>query len=976
MTARRLMLAAVFWSVTVAASAGPYDPAFSFKSLASPHFVIHFHRGEERLASRLAQIAERVHDTVARTGTAMPRRRTHIVLVDQNDYPNGSATVVPWNAIQIDATPPTGVETIGNTDDWLEYVFTHEYAHIRHLDRSEGWARAAKAVFGRTILAFPNLTLPLWQIEGLATFVESENGQGRLHAGDFREVVTTAVRSNRIEPLDRVNGGLVDWPNGEGWYAYGALFHEFLVERYGRDQLEALATRTAGRLPYLTSGAFRAVYGKSLGTLWEEFGEWSRTLAAGVSSDYVSRLTHRGFSVRTPRIAPDGSIWFSASDPHRFPAVYRLAPNSTEPERIASRFGGTGLTIRGESLIFDQLEIVRGAGFQSDLYAIDLNRRRVRRLTRHARLADPELSPDGRRLIAVRIQSGVRQLVLLDAESLLRRHTPVSSDQFEALATLGDEGDVFAAPRFSPDGRHIAVERRRRGAPSEIVVVGSDLREATVIATSPAGRNVTPEWNASGSAILFASDRDGGPFAIYATTSRDRLEEPAVVVRPAGGARSPAIASDGRVLFVGYTTDGFDLFAANRAASVDTSERSLTSATGPGPADGRLTSEAESASVSGARSYRPWPTVFPQGWLPLIDRRDGRWRLGATAAGFDVLGRHAILLDATWALNEGDALDVRPQGPPQDGRSLAPRSRPDWSASYVYQRWQSTPYVAFRDQTSLFRAVTTEGALIPVAQREQQFDAGVYRAMRRVRWTQTLTGTYHAERVSTATASLDQRVDRSGLRAAWTLFTAHTYGYSVSPEGGVGLGVTGEVFLPALGSDGRSDAVTLDGRAYVPLPRQSVVALRLAGAMSSGDRDVRRIFRLGGADGNQALGVFGSDAISLLRGFEDDVVSGTRVMLMNAELRVPLVWPQRGLGTWPIFLRSLHTTVFTDVGNAWTGSSRWADRKTGVGVELSANVIAGFGLPLTWTVGAAWGHDGAGVLRNGREVYVRLGRSF
>ena len=87
----------------------------------------------------------------------------------------------------------------------------------------------------------------------------------------------------------------------------------------------------------------------------------------------------------------------------------------------------------------------------------------------------------------------------------------------------------------------------------------------------------------------------------------------------------------------------------------------------------------------------------------------------------------------------------------------------------VYQRWQTTPYVAVRDRTSLFRAVTTEGALIPVAQREQQFDAGVYRAMRRVRWTQTLTGAYHAERVSTAAPSLDQRVDRSGLRTAWTL---------------------------------------------------------------------------------------------------------------------------------------------------------------------------------------------------------------
>ena len=980
MTSRRLMLAAVFWCITVSAVAGPYDPAFSFKSIVTPHFVVHFHQGEEDLAARLARVAERVHDAVARTATHTPRHPTHVILADQNDYANGSATVVPWNAIQIDATPPTGLEAIGNTDDWLEYVFTHEYAHICHLDRSRGWARAAQALFGRTVLAFPNLSLPLWQIEGLATLVESEDGAGRLHAGDFKEVVATGVRANRFEPLDRVNGGLVDWPDSEGWYAYGAFFHEFLVERYGRDRLEALAGRTAGRLPYFTAGAFRDVYGKPLGLLWREFKAWSETLAAVETPDPATRLTRLGFAVRTPRVGADGSVWFSAADPRRFPGLYRVPPDRTTPERIASRFGGSGLSVRGTVVVFDQLEIVRGAGLQSDLYAVDVASRRVRRLTRHARLVDPDLSPDSRLLVAVQVQSGSRRLVMMDAQSLLSSRTPLAARTIRFTVTLGDEDDVFAAPRFSPDGRTIAVERRRRGGPSEIVAVDVALRRVRVVAASPAGRNVTPDWSTDGSALWFASDRDGGPFVLYRTTSLETLQEPERVLRPAGGARSPAPAADGRVIFVGYTVDGFDLFEG-----VPASSRLLDGATPPGRM-ARLRAErygatstkleersramrpyesGVGAATDNARQYRPWSTLLPHGWLPLIDRRDGRWRLGATVTGYDVLGRHAFAADATWALNNGDV-----------GGELAPRSRPDWSAWYIYQRWQIAPYVAVRDRTSLFNAVTTEGSIVPVAQRERQFDAGAYRAFRRVRWIQTVTGAYHAEHVSTVVPSLDQSVDRAGLRTAWTLVTARQYGYSISPEGGVGVGVTGEFFRPAFGSDGQADALTADGRAYLPLPRQSVIALRLAGAASRGDGGVRRAFRLGGSDGNPALGIFGNDAISLLRGFEDDVVIGTRVMLMNAELRVPIVWPQRGIGTWPIFLRSLHTTLFTDIGHAWTGSARWADRKTGVGAELSADVVAGFGLPLTCSVGVAWGHDGAGVLRDGREIYVRVGRSF
>jgi Omp85 superfamily domain/WD40-like Beta Propeller Repeat len=974
-TGRRLMLAAAFWYITSSATAGPYDPTLTFKSIVTTHFIVHFHQGEERLASRLAHIAERVHDAVVRARSHAPTRRTHIILADQNDNANGSATVVPWNAIRIDATPPTGLEEIGNTDNWLEYVFTHEYAHICHLDRSRGWARAAKAIFGRTVLAFPNLSLPLWQIEGLATFVESEEGAGRLHSGDFKEVVAAGIRANRFEPIDRVNGGLVAWPNGDGWYAYGALFHEFLVERYGRDRLETLAGRTAGRLPYFTSGAFRDVYGKSLGNLWHEFNAWSKAQSAPDPGDSATRLTWLGFSVRTPRVGADGSVWFSASGPHGFPGLYRLPPDNAAPERIASRFGGSGLSVRADVAVFDQLEIVRGAGLRSDLYVVGLGGGSVRRLTRQARLVDPDVSSDGRLLVAVQVQSGSRRLVVLNAQSLLTSQKPVAARSLRFIASLGDEADVFAAPRFSPDGRRIAVERRRRGGPSEIVIVDAALQGARVVAISPTGRNVTPDWSADGTAVIFASDRDGGPFALYETSSLDWMREPRRVVRVAGGARSPALAPDGRVVFVGYTAAGFDLFEGRIAMRGDTGGATPSGGldTDGATPTGRIAMRADTdgATPSGRiamhpyENYRPWPTLLPHGWLPLIDRRDGRWRLGAVVAGYDVLGRHVIAADATWAVNDGDV-----------GGGLAPRSRPDWSASYIYQRWQTAPFVSVRDRTSLFNAVTTEGSVVPVAQREQQVDAGIYRAFRRIRWTQAVTGMFHAERESTVAPALEQEIDRSGLRTSWTLFTARQYGYSISPEDGIGIGVTGEFFRPAFGSDGRADAFTADGRAYVSLPRQGVVALRLAGAASSGDPGMRRAFRLGGSDGNAALGVFGSDAISLLRGFEDDVVSGTRVMLMNAELRVPVVWPQRGVGTWPIFLRSVHATLFTDIGHAWTNSVRWADRKTGVGAELSADVTAGFGVPLTWTVGAAWGHDGAGVLPDGREIYVRLGRAF
>jgi hypothetical protein len=77
-----------------------------------------------------------------------------------------------------------------------------------------------------------------------------------------------------------------------------------------------------------------------------------------------------------------------------------------------------------------------------------------------------------------------------------------------------------------------------------------------------------------------------------------------------------------------------------------------------------------------------------------------------------------------------------------------------------------------------------------------------------------------------------------------------------------------------------------------------------------------------------------------------------------------------------MFLHTIHGALFADVGHAWTTQFRRADVKLALGAELSANVVAGYSLPLTLTVGAGWRHDGAGRIADGVATYVRIGRAF
>src|SRR5262249_1315430 len=144
------------------------------------------------------------------------------------------------------------------------------------------------------------------------------------------------------------------------------------------------------------------------------------------------------------------------------------------------------------------------AGLYSDLYAFERASGRVRALTHEARLLDPDVSPDGRVIVAVQQKADRRDLVEL---------TPGRPLAIRSLASAPDS--QFNAPRWSPDGRRMAVERHVLDAYSEIVVIDAASQALRVVASGPATRWVTPAWRPDGRAIVVAAAREGEPFNLY-----------------------------------------------------------------------------------------------------------------------------------------------------------------------------------------------------------------------------------------------------------------------------------------------------------------------------------------------------------------------------------------------------------------------------------------------------------------------------
>jgi hypothetical protein len=219
--------------------------------------------------------------------------------------------------------------------------------------------------------------------------------------------------------------------------------------------------------------------------------------------------------------------------------------------------------------------------------------------------------------------------------------------------------------------------------------------------------------------------------------------------------------------------------------------------------------------------------------------------------------------------------------------------------------------------------------------------------------------------------------DRTPLRASWQTSTARTYGYSISREDGIAAGATAEIVRRSFGSFADATTTTGDARAYLPgLARHHVVAVRIAGGASIGDPTVGRTFLLGGDSPGAGVADLGSGAFALLRGFGPNTFAGSHAAVANAEYRWPIARPQRGYGTWPLFLHTLHAAVFVDAGHAWTRAFDAGAIKSSAGAQLSADVVAGFYVPFTVSVGAAWGHDGSGLVDDRVTAYFRVGKGF
>ena len=177
------------------------DPKLVWKTLETEHFRVNYYSTEEEVAAHVATLAESIHARLVPAVGWAPSEKTEIILTDQSESANGSASALPYDAVYLNVTAPDDMSPLGDVDDWYLELVTHEYTHILHTDHIEGIPRLVNKILGKTFA--PNQVQPHWLLEGLAVFEESaRTSGGRLRSSMWNMWMRADVLEDWVATLD------------------------------------------------------------------------------------------------------------------------------------------------------------------------------------------------------------------------------------------------------------------------------------------------------------------------------------------------------------------------------------------------------------------------------------------------------------------------------------------------------------------------------------------------------------------------------------------------------------------------------------------------------------------------------------------------------------------------------------------------------------------------------------------------------
>ena len=655
-------------------------PHLDWQTVRTQHFDIHYPAEAAEWTLDMATRIESVHDAVSRLVGSAPNARVTVIVEDPGNESNGFAIpVIREPVIFFWPTPPGPRTGIADSRGWAEILSVHEYAHIAHLTRpTRNPFRHFLARVSPVSLGPVALKSPRWVSEGYATWVEGRlTGSGRPHGAWRAAVLRQWALEGKLPTYSQLSSDQRFY-GGEMAYLVGSAYLDWLVARSGDSSLVHLWRRMSARENRTFDDAFAGVFGGFPADLYGRFAaeltgkalEVERDIDSALvaSSDSGAGRTVQALTWNTgpPAVSLDGKllalvvrardkpsrvvVWKTAEakvdssalrardrvlrlDPEDVPAI-QWRPRPKEAVAVLYPDGGAAYDEPRFLPGGDRILLLRATGrgdgaTRPDLFIWNFRTGVVRRVTRNAALRHADPAPDGIHAVGDRCIEGICDLVRVD----------LRSGALEVIAR-GSPRLVYYRPRFSSDGRKIAVSVQQAGRwrVALLDADGDGSASPRFVDPDDGANRYDPSFMPGDSALAVTSDATGIP-NVEIVNTRSGLAR--TLTLTTGAALAPDVdRMSGSVYFLRLHAKGLDLNVVPDSTIRANTSFALASAPALEPATRIPPVRADTFASSpppqphaygmGPRAYRILPSLS---WTA-----EGK-TLGIAMAGTDPVGR-------------------------------------------------------------------------------------------------------------------------------------------------------------------------------------------------------------------------------------------------------------------------------------------------------------------------------------------------
>lgn len=540
------------------------DPAsLQWRQIRTPHFRVIF---PVDFADGAAEYARLLEDSYSRLSHLYPDANVSVPVIihSHSMLSNG---YVSWAPRRMELYPIPGQDNLPMSP--ARQLAVHETAHVLQLAslNRRGLGRAVWYLLGEQAVGLSAVEIPMWAFEGDAVYAETVTGvSGRGRSNAFiQEARALAAGPGGIYGYDKMLAGSYRHFTPDH-YVFGYLMMNHLHNTDSSAWITAVRKVSSGypfnpvnrSLRQAAGLTKKSLYDSAFATLerrWRE-SESHHGYTGYPALNLPARRDHVNHYI--PHRTADGTI-ISLKSSMSAPTKFVITDESGGKEHVLTTTGYIYpyiFSYNDSTVVWSELH--RDIRWDNRDYSVikkmSLDGGGMEQLTRRSRYSAPDLSPDGRTIVAVSTTPELRcSLVFLDAftgevlmdlvppENLFLQRPAWSSDgSAVTVVTLSDRGEGIRT--YRPTGKRWKVNMEE----SNTDIIQAEIYNDT---------------------LFFLAQGDGSD-NIYRITNDTVVTR---VTRSRYGISGFSI-SDGEILFSDYTTDGFVI--ASEKSSADAGEPS------------------------------------------------------------------------------------------------------------------------------------------------------------------------------------------------------------------------------------------------------------------------------------------------------------------------------------------------------------------------------------------------------------------